>query len=86
MKNNQTVIPLRDEMISKKLTALLAINLRMLLQDSEFSSKQKRRQGTSELVRYFAAFGLEPNDIAHILGTTVQSVRTLLTPSRKGRK
>jgi hypothetical protein len=86
MKNNSKDGSDSADMLSSKLTALLALNLRLLLQDSDFASKKKRKQGASELVRYFAGFGLDPKDIAQILGTTVQSVRTLLTPSRKGKK
>ncbi len=86
MKNNSTDGSDSIDVLSAKLTAVLALNLRILLQDSDFSSKKKRKQGASELVGYFAGFGIDPKDIAQILGTTVQSVRTLLTPSRKGKK
>jgi DNA-directed RNA polymerase specialized sigma24 family protein len=35
------------------------------------------------LTRYLADMGLDSKDIAEILGTPLQSVRTLLTPTRR---
>lgn len=74
-----------DGDISNKLNALLALALRILLKDADFSeqARKKRRTGASDLVSYFANFDLSPNDIAAILGAPVQSVRTMLTPSRR---
>jgi hypothetical protein len=72
-----------DISISAKLNALLALNLRILLNDADFSSAMKRKPGAGDLVSYFAGFGLDAKDIAQILGTPVQSVRTLLTPKRR---
>ncbi len=80
--NNES-LSIKNGNISAKLNALLALNLRILLGDSDFSSVKKRKQGMGELVDYFAGFGLDAKDIAQILGTTVQSVRTLLTPKRR---
>lgn len=80
--SSKTIVS-EDANISAKLNALLALNLRILLGDSDFSPAKRRKRGASELVSYFGKFGLEASDIAQILGTTVQSVRTLLTPSRK---
>lgn len=70
--------------ISAKLNALLSVSLRILLEDRDFT-KGKRRPGAGGLVSYLASFGLNAKDIATILGTPVQSVRTLLTPKRRGR-
>ena len=68
---------------SAKLNALLGLTLRILLNDTDFSSNRKRRQGANDLVRYLAGFGLDAKEIAQIMGTPVQSVRTLLTPKRR---
>lgn len=69
--------------VSKKLNVLIALSLRQLLNDKEFGSKEKRKQGVGELARYLADMGLEAKDIAEILGAPLQSVRTLLTPNRR---
>ena len=69
--------------ISKKLNVLIALSIRRLLEDKHFGKKGKRRKGAGELTRYLADLGLEAKDIAEILGTPVQSVRTLLTPKRR---
>jgi hypothetical protein len=62
---------------------LIALSLRQLLGDKEFGKKGKRKQGAGELTRYLADLGLDAKDIAEILGTPLQSVRTLLTPTRR---
>jgi hypothetical protein len=69
--------------ISRKLNVLIALSLRQLLGDKEFGKKGKRKQGAGELTRYLADLGLDAKDIAEILGTPLQSVRTLLTPTRR---
>jgi hypothetical protein len=71
------------DQISKKLNALIALSLRRLLGDKDFSAKGRRKQGVGDLVRYFADMGLEAKDIAEIVGSPVTSVRTLLTPTRR---
>ncbi len=68
--------------ISKKLNVLISLSLRQLSGEKDLG-KQKRKLGTGELARYLADFGLEPKDIAEILGAPLQSVRTLLTPKRR---
>jgi hypothetical protein len=73
-----------DEMsveISKKLNVLIALTLRQLLGDKDFS-KGRRKQGAGDLTRYLAGMGVDPKDIAEILGSPVTSVRTFLTPTR----
>lgn len=68
--------------ISKKLNVLIALLLRQLNSDSDFS-KSRRKQGTGDMVRYLADMGLDAKDIADILGSPLTSVRTLLTPTRR---
>ena len=69
--------------ISKKLNVLIAISLRQLFDDKEFGGKKRRKRGIGEVVRYLGNMGLDSKDIAEILGAPVQSVRTLLTPTRR---
>jgi hypothetical protein len=68
--------------ISKKLNVLIALSLRQLHGDKDFS-KGRRKQGAGDLTRYLADMGIDPKDIADILGSPVTSVRTLLTPARR---
>ena len=68
--------------LSKKLNVLIALSLRQLLGDKEFSS-EKRRQGVGDLARYLNSMGLDAKDIAEITGAPLQSIRTLLTPKRR---
>jgi hypothetical protein len=69
--------------ISKKLNVLIALSIRHLLGDKEFGKTGKRKQGAGALTHFLADMGLEAKDIAEILGTPLQSVRTLLTPTRR---
>ncbi len=69
--------------LSKKLNVLIALSLRQLLGDKEFSGGEKRKQGVGELARYFNSVGLDAKDIAEIIGAPLPSVRTLLTPKRR---
>lgn len=68
--------------IAAKLNVLIALSLRQLFEDKEFSAK-KRKQGVGEIVHYLADMGIDAKDIAKIVGSPVTSVRTLLTPGRK---
>jgi hypothetical protein len=68
--------------ISKKLNVLIAIAIKQLTGDPTFAIG-KRKQGAGDLVRYLADMGLDAKDIAHIVGSPVTSVRTLLTPTRR---
>jgi hypothetical protein len=68
--------------ISRKLNILIALSLRQLFGDKDFSSR-KRKQGVGELVHYLADMGIDAKDIADIVGSPVTSVRTLLTPTRR---
>ncbi len=67
--------------LSKKLNVLIALSLRQLLGDKEFSG-DKRKQGVGDLARYLNSMGLDSKDIAEITGAPLQSIRTLLTPKR----
>jgi hypothetical protein len=69
--------------MSRKLNVLIALSLRQLLGDRDFSAKGKRKHGTGDVVRYLADMGLDAKDIAEIVGSPVTSVRTLLTPTRR---
>ncbi len=69
--------------VSKKLNVLIALSLRQLVGEKEFSGGEKRKQGVGEIARYLNNMGLEAKDIAEITGAPLQSVRTLLTPKRR---
>ncbi len=69
--------------VSKKLNVLIALSLRQLLGEKEFSGNERRKQGVGELARYLNNMGLEAKDIAEITGAPLQSIRTLLTPKRR---
>lgn len=69
--------------VSKKLNILIALSLRHLLGDKEFSSSEKRKQGVGKIARYLNSMGLDAKDIAEITGAPLQSIRTLLTPKRR---
>ena len=68
---------------SKKLNVLIALSIRQLLGNKEFSGSEKRKQGVGELARYLNSMGLDAKDIAEITGAPLQSIRTLLTPKRR---
>lgn len=72
-----------QEIISKKLNVLIALSLRALQGDAEFDTSHKSKRGTGLMVNYLADMGLDAKDIAAILGAPLQSVRTLLTPTRR---
>lgn len=69
--------------ISKKLNVLIALSLRQLTDDADFTGKAKRKQGVGDLASFLDAMGLESKEIAEILGAPISSVRTLLTPARR---
>jgi len=69
--------------LSKKMNVLIALSLRQLLGDKDFSTSSKRKKGVGDLVHYLDGMGLDAKDIAEILGSPVTSVRTLLTPTRR---
>lgn len=69
--------------VSKKLNVLIALSLRQLAGEKEFSGGEKRKQGVGEIARYLNNMGIEAKDIAEITGAPLQSVRTLLTPKRR---
>jgi hypothetical protein len=67
--------------ISKKLNVLISLSIRNFIGDKELGTKSKR---VGDLARYLADMQLDPKDIAGILGAPLSSVRTLLTPKRRG--
>lgn len=69
--------------ISQKLNILIALTLKQLLGEKDFSGGDKRKQGVGDVARYLNNLGLEAKDIAEITGAPVQSIRTLLTPKRR---
>jgi len=69
--------------ISKKLNVLISLSIRNLTGDKEFLERGKRKLGTGYLARYLSDMGIDPKDIAEILGASLQSIRTLLTPKRR---
>ncbi|GMP01616.1 hypothetical protein TM239_29080 [Bradyrhizobium sp. TM239] len=66
--------------ISNKLNVLIALMIRQIPTDQEF---RRGRSGVSTAVHFLADMGLNPKDIAEIVGSPVTSVRTLLTPTRR---
>jgi len=58
---------------SRKLNVVIALLLRILLKDEDFT--QKNRKGTGELAVYLKRHGLEYQDIAATLDSPVASVR-----------
>jgi hypothetical protein len=69
--------------ISKKLNVLISLSIRNLTGDKEFLKKGKRKPGTGDLARYLSDMGIDSKEIAEILGTSLKSIRTLLTPKRR---
>jgi len=69
--------------ISKKLNVLISLSIKQLLSDKTLHYAGKRRKGISNIVHYLADMGLDAKDIAQIVGSSLQSVRTLLTPGRR---
>lgn len=69
--------------ISKKLNVLISLSIRNLTGDREFLKRGKRKLGTGYLAWYLFDMGIDPKDIAEILGGSLQSIRTLLTPKRR---
>jgi hypothetical protein len=71
------------EQLSAKLNVLIALSLRQLVGDADFTKASGRsKRGVGDQARYLANMGLDSNSIAAILGAPVKSVRTLLTPKR----
>jgi hypothetical protein len=70
-----------DQETSKKLNVLIALTIRLLMQDRDFG--KTRNKGVGELANYLVNFGLDAKDIAEILSSPLPSIRTLLTPKRR---
>jgi hypothetical protein len=69
--------------ISNKLNVLISLNLGRGNDLRLFEKNGERIQGVGTLTRYLADMGLDAKDIAEILGASLGSVRTLLTPKRR---
>lgn len=69
--------------LSAKLNVLIALSLRQLTGDRDFGGSGKRKKGVGEIAQYLSGMGLDPKDIASIIGSPLTSVRTLLTPTRR---
>jgi hypothetical protein len=65
------------EQRSRKLNVIIALLLRILMKDEDFT--QKKRKGTGELAVYLKRHGLEYQDIAAILDSPIPSVRELVS-------
>ena len=68
--------------LSRKLNVVIALLLRILLEDQDFT--QKKRKGTGDLAVYLKGCGLKYEDVAAILGSSAASIRELV--SRGSRK
>ena len=64
------------EQQSRKLNVVIALLLRVILKDDDFT--QKKRKGTGDLAIYLKRQGLEYQDIASILDSPIASVRELV--------
>jgi hypothetical protein len=64
------------EQQSRKLNVVIALLLRVISKDHDFT--QKKRKGTGDLAIYLKRQGLEYQDIASILDSPVASVRELV--------
>lgn len=69
---------------SRKLNVMIALLLRILVKDEDFT--QKKRKGTGELAVYLKRHGLEYQDIAAILDSPVASVRELVSRGSRKKK
>ena len=69
--------------ISKKLNVLISISIGRINDTRQFEKNCERIQGVGAITRYLSDMGLEPEDISEIIGASLQSVRTLLTPKRR---
>lgn len=67
--------------ISRKLSILISLSLKDLRGDKEIMPSKKQKVG--DAANYLANFGMTPQEIAEILNSPVQSIRTLLTPKRR---
>ncbi len=72
------------EQRSRKLNVIIALLLRILVKDEDFTLK--KRKGTGELAVYLKRHGLEYQDIAAILDSPIASVRELVSRGSRKRK
>jgi hypothetical protein len=69
------------EQHSRKLNVVIALLLRVISKDDDFTLK--KRKGTGDLAVYLKRQGLEYQDIASILDSPVASVRELVNRSTR---
>lgn len=69
--------------ISKKINVLIALLLRQISGDKDFSVDSKKKKGVGDIARFLHGMGLDAKDIAEITGAPLGSIRTLLTPKRR---
>lgn len=68
--------------ISVKMNVVISLLLKVLNKE-EISSKNRKKTGVGDTVRYLSDLGLDSPEIAAITGSPLSSVRTLLTPKRR---
>jgi hypothetical protein len=69
---------------SRKLNVVIALLLRILTKDTDFTPR--KRKGTGDLAVYLKRHGLEYQDIADILESPVASVRELVSRGSRKKK
>lgn len=69
--------------ISKKLNVLISISLGRINDTRLFDKNGEKIQGVGAMTRYLSDMGLSSEDISEIIGASLQSIRTLLTPKRR---
>ncbi len=69
--------------ISRKLSVLISMSLERTNDMRQFERDGQRIQGVGPMTRYLSDMGLDPKDIADIVGAPLTSIRTLLTPKRR---
>lgn len=69
--------------ISKKLNVLISMFFGRINDTRQFENDGQRIQGVGAMTRYLSDMGIDPKDIADIIGASLPSVRTLLTPKRR---
>lgn len=74
-KNTPDILP--------QLNALIALSLRQLVGINGLNQKITRKHGLGEIVRFLGDLGMDPKDIALVVGSPITSVRTMLTPTQR---
>ncbi len=69
--------------ISNKLNVLISLQLARENDARLFDKGGERVHGVGAMARYLSDMGLNTDDISHVLGAPLTSIRTLLTPNRR---